>query len=211
MKQEGTFTYLNKEYKVIITRKRMNSIRYRLRDDTFLISAPYLATKDSIQRGLVKYAPILIKKVKPQAKSDDFIYIFGYKYDLYDAGTLTLNNGQSIFYKDINDLDKKLKKSFLSYMTYRVRYFENIMQLNPHNVRVRKMNTRYGSNSKKTNTVCFSLTLLHYSPDIIDSVVVHELAHSIHFDHSKAFYSVVYKYCKDYDRLHKKLSSGVFL
>ena len=211
MQQETTYIYNNKEYKVIITRKKMRNIRYRLVGDVFKISAPYLASKGSIQRGLVKYAPYLVSRQKPAPIGNDYIYLYGYKYPLNSEGIITLKNGQIIKFSSMEDLEKKLRKAFLQIVTTRVRYYENLMSLKPHNVRVRKMSSRYGSNSKRTRTVCFSTTLYHYSLDIIDAIVVHELAHSIHFDHSPAFYDVVYKYCKNYDILHKKLKKGVYL
>ena len=211
MQQETTYTYNNKEYKVIITRKKMRNIRYRLVGDIFKISAPYLASKSSIEKGLIKYAPYLISKQKPAALTNNYIYLYGYRYSLTKEGTITLRNGQIIKFSSLEDLEKKLKKSFLVLVTSRVRYYENIMGLKAHNVRVRKMSSRYGSNSKRTRTVCFSTTLYHYSLDIIDAIVVHELAHSVHFDHSPAFYEVVYKYCKNYDVLHKKLKKGEYL
>lgn len=211
MKQFEEYKYDNKVYKVEITRKRMKNIRYRLVEDTFKISAPNLASKRSIYSGLDKFAGKLISKKKPLSRGDDFIYLFGYRYMFPEAGELHLVNGQKFKFSSRDDFDKKIRKVFLSIVTSRVRYFENLMQLKPHNVRVRIMNTRYGSNSKATRTVTFALKLYSYSLDILDAIVVHELAHSIHFDHSPAFYSVVYKYCPNYVVLHKKLQKGVFL
>ena len=211
MKENATFVHNGKEYKVVITRKRMKNIRYRLNDDTFSISAPYLASKSSIKNGLLRFADTLIAKQKPNGIGDNYIYIFGYRYPFSTSGELVFSNGQILKYSSHEDYEKRMRKLFLNYLVGRVRYYENIMQLKPHNVRVRKMNTRYGSNSKRTRTLSFALKLHHYSGDIIDAIVVHELAHSIHFDHSKAFYQVVYKYCPNYDALHKKLNKGVFL
>lgn len=210
MQEFQNYTYQDKEYKVIITRKRMRSIRYRLVGDTFKISAPFLASKASIQNGLVKYAPMLIERQKPASIGSDFIYIYGIKLPIINGNKIDLGSDKYLNFVTESDIDKVMKKNFLSYVSRRVRYFENLMQLKPHNVRVRDMSTRYGSNSKRTNTVCFTLKLYHYSPDIIDAIVVHELAHSIHFDHSKAFYDVVYKYCPNYKNLHRKLKKGVY-
>ena len=212
MKQLTSYVYLNKEYKVEITRKSMRNIRYRLKDDTFIISAPYLASIGSIKRGLDKFAGKLIESQKPSNIGNDFVYIFGNKYHFNSkGGELHFTNGQILKYSSVDDFEKKMKKIFLPIVESRVRYFENLMQLKPHNVRVRKMTTRYGSNSKHTHSVTFSLKLYSYSIDILDSIVVHELSHTVVFNHSKAFYDVVYKYCPNYDALHRKLRKGEFL
>ena len=212
MKQLLSYTYNGKEYTVELTRKRMKNIRYRLVGDTFKISAPYLASVGSIKRGLDKFAPRLIENQKPSSIGDNYIYIFGYRYPFYHhGGEVVFSTGQILKYSSLDDFEKKMKKLFLPIVTNRVRYFENIMRLKPHNVRVRKMSSRYGSNSKHTHTVTFALKLYSYSIDILDAIVVHELSHSVVFNHSKAFYDVVYKYSPNYDNLHRKLRKGEFL
>ena len=116
----------------------------------------------------------------------------------------------SFKYKDDKDFDKKNKKQFLDLLTERARYYEKIMGLAPHNVRVRVMSTRYGSNSKKTRSITYSYDLYHYSVNILDAIIVHELSHSIVFNHSKKFYDVVCKYCPNYKRLHANLRKGIY-
>lgn len=212
MKQIETFVYKDKIYNVEITRKRMKNIRYRLNDNTFKISAPYLATHRSIMSGLNKFADRLIASQKPKASGNDFIYIFGYRYFFSNnGGEINFSNGQKLKYSSFDDFEKKMKKIFLPIVTERVRYFEHLMNLKPHNVRVRKMTSRYGSNSKRTHTVTFALKLYSYSVDILDAIVVHELSHTVVFNHSKAFYDVVFKYCPNYKVLHNKLRKGEFL
>ena len=212
MKQLTTYVYKDEEFKVEITRKRMRNIRYRLIDNTFKISAPYLASNASIKRGLDRFAERLIKDRKPTSVGKDYIYLFGYKYPFnQDGGIIQFSDGQKLKYSSYDDFEKKMKKFFLPIVTSRVRYFEHLMQLKPHNVRVRKMTSRYGSNSKHTHTVTFALKLFSYSIDILDSIVVHELSHTVVFNHSKAFYDVVYKYCPNYESLHRKLRKGEFL
>ena len=61
---------------------------------------------------------------------------------------------EKIVYKDRNDLDKKLKKWFLKYMTNRNAYYERVMGISkPYKVHVKKMTTRYGSNSYSTHSI----------------------------------------------------------
>ena len=103
-----------------------------------------------------------------------------------------------------------MKKYFKDLVTKRVEYYSSVMNLPLYKVSVKNMKTRFGSNSKHTQRLHFALVLMHYSIEIIDSVVVHELAHILVYDHSKKFYDVVYKYCHDYDIYRKKLIKGEY-
>lgn len=210
MKTIETYTYENVSYPVQITRKKVKNITYRFSNGVFKITAPYMVSMAQIEKGLIKFVPKFIEHQKPSAMGDNFNYILGIKTTFSSSGEVKFSDGSIIKYKSIEDFDKKMKKLFLSLITTRVRYYEKRMMLTYHNVRVRTMTSRYGSNSKYTHTVTFNYNLYHYSIDIIDAIIVHELAHSIVYNHSKNFYEVVYKYCPDYDNLHKKLGKGMF-
>ena len=56
---------------------------------------------------------------------------------------------------------------------------------------------RFGSCSAK-NRICFSWRLMAYPEEAIDYVVVHELAHIRHKDHSKRFYAFVEEVLPDW-------------
>ena len=72
----------------------------------------------------------------------------------------------------------------------RVRYYSQIMGLYPTQVRVTGAKTRFGSCSSAGH-ICFSWRLMQYPPEAIDYVVVHELAHLKHMNHSPAFHALV--------------------
>ena len=110
----------------------------------------------------------------------------------------------------LQKLEKKLKKWFLKYITYRHREYEKKMKTCMNKVRVRKMFTRYGSNSVGRKSITYSTILMHYSSDVIDSVIVHELAHCFEHNHGPNFYKIVRKYCPNYDDLHTRLKKGVY-
>ena len=71
------------------------------------------------------------------------------------------------------------------------------MGANPCGIRVTAARTRFGSCSAK-GRLCFSLYLMAYPDAAIEYVVVHELAHLRHHDHSPAFYAEVEKYLPDW-------------
>ena len=85
----------------------------------------------------------------------------------------------------------------------RVTYWAQRMGLAPAAVKITSARTRFGSCSSK-NTLCFSLYLMQYPPEAIDAVVVHELCHMRHRNHSPAFYAEVERWLPDY-RTREKL------
>ncbi len=213
MQKIASITYQGKVYKVIIDKKSMRrrTIRFRYIDGAFVVTAPYLSDNNYILERLEnKYAESLLSRQKPPAVGDDFIYLFGTRYSFPNEGEFNFTNGEKIAYKNKEEFYKKFRKLYLKIITERVRYFEVLMKTKTHNVRVRNMKTRYGTNSKKTKTVCFALSISAYSYQIIDAIIVHELAHDYYFDHSSNFYNVVYNFCPNYKVLHTKLRKGEF-
>lgn len=79
----------------------------------------------------------------------------------------------------------------------KVAYWAAIMGVQPSGMKITSARTRFGSCSGK-NSLCFSLYLMQYPEAAIDYVVVHELAHIRHHNHSPAFYAEVEKVMPDY-------------
>lgn len=88
----------------------------------------------------------------------------------------------------------------------RVAHYAEWMGVTPTGVKITGAKTRFGSCSAK-NSLCFSLYLMAYPDAAIDYVVVHELAHIRHKNHSPAFYAEVAKVMPDY-RERRKLLKG---
>ena len=79
----------------------------------------------------------------------------------------------------------------------RVAYWAQRMGVQPAAVTITAARTRFGSCSGK-NRLSFSLYLMAYPETAIEYVVVHELAHIRHHDHSPAFYREVETYLPDW-------------
>lgn len=88
----------------------------------------------------------------------------------------------------------------------KVAYFAGVMGVTPTGITVTGAEKRFGSCSGK-NRLCFSYHLMRYPEQAIDYVVVHELAHILHKDHSKNFYACVEKYMPDYKEREKLLKA----
>lgn len=79
----------------------------------------------------------------------------------------------------------------------RVEEYARRMGVTPAGIRITGARKRFGSCSGK-NRLCFSWRLMQYPPEAVDYVVVHELAHIRHHDHSAAFYALIAQYLPDY-------------
>lgn len=87
-----------------------------------------------------------------------------------------------------------------------VRRWAQVMGLTPTAVKINAAKTRFGSCSGK-NSLNFSCLLMRCPPEAIEYVVVHELAHIVHKNHSPAFHALVARYLPDH-RERRKLLRG---
>lgn len=204
----------NQKYDVFVESKYQRGIYYRFRNGAFYVTCPYLVSKQRVMDGLIKFAPKLLKSANKESKKEylfeeHFIYLFGelFKLEISDKFEIKEN---AVFTKNTADLEKNLRKLLVNYLNTSVRKYEEMMGVKkPYQISVKKMKSRYGSNSMKTHRLHFQLDLVHYSYPIIDSVVVHELAHEFYRNHQRGFYRCVLEYCPEYYSLKKKLRNKV--
>lgn len=78
-----------------------------------------------------------------------------------------------------------------------VEKYTELTGLFPSKVTVTSAKTRFGSCSTK-GSVCFSLYLMNKPKETIEYVVLHELVHLKHHNHSAEFYKEIEKYMPDY-------------
>ena len=101
---------------------------------------------------------------------------------------------------------RELGKAAAEYIPMRAAHYAAIMGVDFGRVTIRNQTTRWGSCSAKKN-LNFNVLLMLTPKEVIDSVIVHELAHLKHMDHSPAFYEEVIRYYPEYrkwDRWLKK-------
>lgn len=74
-------------------------------------------------------------------------------------------------------------------------------------IKIGNAKSRWGSCSG-INKLSFSLRLIMAPIPVIDYVIVHELVHTVHHNHSKNFWSEVSKYCPNYKEEKKWLKQN---
>jgi len=106
-----------------------------------------------------------------------------------------------------NDLKKWYKKQAFAYVSKRVEYYQNIVGVTVTSVSIKSRKSQWGSCDSNGN-LTFSWRLVMASPEAIDYVVVHELCHRKHMDHSKQFWNEVQTYMPDYKARKKWLEEN---
>ncbi len=208
------FNYLDKDYLVIIEKKNNKNLYIRVTDNLEIkVTCNYLFTKLSVKkvlednrRSIEKMIDKQIIKNKMQKKESknllgeklNVIYK-DVKRPIYDSGVITVKDDAML-----NNWYKKYAKDiFKKYLDEAYYVFDEKI---PYPIiKVRSMKTRWGVCNRRDNSVTLNLELIKKDPMYLNYVIVHELSHFVHFDHSKAFWRVVEKYCPDYKTVRKKL------
>ncbi len=103
------------------------------------------------------------------------------------------------------DYQKKvLMKRAREYLPYRLEYYAKLYGYKYDKCRLSHANTRWGSCSSN-RTISLNIGLMKVPEMLRDYVILHELAHLNHMNHSKAFWAEVAMHDKNYKIHEKKL------
>lgn len=87
----------------------------------------------------------------------------------------------------------------------KVPYWSRITSIPYSGFKVNDATSKFGSCIPSKKLLHFSSRLIMLPEDKIDAIVVHELCHIVHPNHSKNFYNLVKNYIPDYDEINKWL------
>ena len=89
----------------------------------------------------------------------------------------------------------------------RAEHYAPLIGVTYNRITIRSQRTRWGSCSSKGN-LNFNCLLVLFPPEVIDSIVVHELCHRKHINHSPKFYAEIEKVFPEYKKWHKWLNDN---
>lgn len=199
-------------YKVVIEKKHNKNTYIKIKDGlTIYVTTSFLTTKREVKTILDNEKDFLRKALsrarKKLEKEADFYYL-GQKYDIIKVpfDNIEIENNK-IFVKSDEELNKWLKKQIKKMFKERLEYNYNLFDedIPFPKLKIRSMKTRWGVCNKRDNSVTLNSKLIEYSIHEIDYVIIHELSHFVHFDHSKEFWETVGFYMSDYKKSVKIL------
>lgn len=200
---------LNDEVEVIIEKKKIKNIYFRINDEGKLyITCPTLTPKFEINRLIEKnYKSIenMYKKYKLKSKKKDKVLYLGKELSFIEYKGIILSD-DTIYASSIDKANKYLEKISLDIFQERMNlYINEFPNIPKFRLRVRKMKTRWGVNNFSSKTITLNTELIHYRYECIDYVIIHELSHFYHKDHSKNFWNEVERHYPNYKNIRKEL------
>lgn len=101
-------------------------------------------------------------------------------------------------------IQKALQKEARAYLPRRLQYLANEHGFSYSSVRFGTQKGRWGSCSSK-GTISLNVGLMLLEPELIDYVLIHELCHTRHMNHSASFWQEVEKYLPNYKQLRREV------
>lgn len=200
-------------YDVIIIKKNNKNLYIRVKDDgNIYVTCNFFTTKSLIKKVLDgnvdSLRKMLFKVNNKKLKEDIFLYLGKeYKVIFDEKLNSTYIKDDKIFSKNTLSLNKWYKEEIIRIFDERFVYVFNHFKENIKSpiLKIRNMKTRWGVYNRRNHTITLNSKLIEFDVSKIDYVIIHELSHIIYFNHSKDFWNLVEKYCKDYKLIRKEM------
>ena len=192
-------------YKVIRSNRRTLSISIN-ENAELIVRAPHLLSMNKIhdfinekKKWVNKQQKIINNRLSDSAFDKDMALMLGSLYPIKiktDQSKKLIFNGeeflvcssdQELIY---SSLKKWYKKKFREVAIPRLTYFADQYNLSVNQVRIKEQKTLWGSCSSRNN-INLNYLLIMAPMNVIDYVIIHELAHTIHRNHSSHFWKTV--------------------
>ena len=172
------------EFEVIRSNRKSMAVEIKL--NKLIIRAPMQATNEDINAFMLKNKAWIEKHLaKAQAQQQAAASV----------KKLTM------------DEIRKLADRAVEIIPDRVKYYAPLVGVTYGRITIRNQRSKWGSCSSKGN-LNFNCLLMLAPPEVIDSVVVHELCHRKEMNHSDRFYAEVLRVFPDYHKWDKWLKDN---
>ena len=200
-------------YEVKIIKKNIKNTYIRVKPDMVIyVSTNKLTPKFYIEKLLEDNKNEIKKMIDTQIRKNEkenYYYLLGKRYDIvlcniYQKVEIDENK---VYTKNLNMLIKYTREFARKIFEERLeKCYSKMKNEVPYPIlKVRKMKGKWGYCNKKEKVVMLNLNLIKYDIDEIDYVIIHELCHFIHFNHSKGFWESVKYYKPNYKENRKVL------
>lgn len=177
--------------------------RKKLRDEKSLThgaTITVLGTHFTVKILAVSGRKPSVKRVQQLVFAEETASVQGYELHVTCDGTI---------HHAKKTLEKYLRTTAEKFFYRRTEELAGQMGVSFQKITIRGQKTRWGSCTREKN-LNFNWRLILLPLEVAESVIIHELAHTVHMNHSRAFYSLVLSHCPEYRRLQKHLRNPQF-
>lgn len=205
----------------VVRSARRKTVAIKVQNGQVSVLAPEALPLESIEQVVVQKASWIHKKVSEQEVLPDIPakqYLSGEAF-LYQGEVVTLQvqsgtraevalhdhvltitvpprvREQAEYVRKI--LHAWYQQQALAYLEQRVTDLANVVGVEPQSLTVKYFKARWGSCSINRD-LKFNWRIVLAPPAVMDYVVIHELCHIHHHNHSPAFWQCVEQFCPDY-------------
>ncbi|MBE7056200.1 MAG: M48 family metallopeptidase [Ruminococcaceae bacterium] len=171
-----------------LIRKKVKNVNLRIYPDGRVrVSASSWVSLSHIEKFLLEKQDFIIKAVDKYAENADAVAkkaeIRRYTKEDYNECAGKINAAVAAFYPRFGKYKIKMPR-----------------------ISLRAMKTRWGSCTPSKGTIRFNMMLVDKPQECVEYVVVHELAHLVHGNHSKEFWAIVEEILPDWKARKKRLN-----
>ena len=188
-----------------ISKKRVKNINFRLKPHQLLVSVPLFISPAQAAQAVMKRVswaianhPQVLEQYKRQqlalaqaSTADSTLPLWGVEQ------SFTLNHDEKLAYYR-QHLSEAIPALFAKW--------QPIVGATANEIRLKKMHTRWGSCNTRARRIWLSVYLPAYPIACTEYVIVHELCHLHHANHSRAFWQTVATAMPDYQHWHDMLA-----
>jgi len=169
--------YNNDQIEYILIRKRIKNIYIQIKDKKVIVKVPFKIKENSVEKLIYEKSKWIYEKLEEDKRKN-----------FSDSSVVTE--------EDIHKLERNVDNLVKKYI--------GLTGLYPNKVRIRNIKSAWGTCSSNKN-ITISLRLINKSDDAIEYVVLHEICHLKHMNHSKEFWDLVEKHMPEYKKIRKEL------
>lgn len=195
-----------------ISKKRVKNINFRLKPHKLMVSIPISLSSAQTAQAIEKRVPWAIanhphvlerykrqqipsqQSIKEASTADSTLLLWGVEQ------SFTLNHDKRIAY---------YRQHLSEVMPALFNKWQPIVGAYANEIRLKKMHTRWGSCNTRARRIWLSVYLPAYPIECTEYVIVHELCHLHHANHSRAFWQTVATAMPDYQYWHNMLAGKI--
>lgn len=201
-----------------LIRKRISGVRLRVKDGAIYVSAPYFVSLSQAREIVLQNEKWILNACRKEEETPTLrlvpgekVALLGESYEIafgeqpgIRAGRVVVREG-----KERRDFLALAVEVLAAYATPQTRYYFSVMY--PANrylfptIKYRLYKSQYGHYNKARHEIAYNIALAGYRKEVIDGVIVHELAHLQEFNHRRGFYTLVETILPDYRLRRRRL------